>query len=351
MNAFTYRGHHQSEFQCGYAPEQGERGDWMNDFDTSEVEFDSRDGGYYFGTHIAPRVFELPCFYENIDNRTKEKLVQWLDPRKSGTLVFDERPYAKYEVVPTKKIEFREYGHYDETGTLRRSATFTITFTAYSPFAELDLTGTDSITAAYKDEWVLPDAALPSAPSPEATQFVVYNPGTEKADTIIRIAGASGDKMTIRNAATEQECTIMGMTRGNTTDANKWIEIDSATGQVWLVGAATRELSFVFHDDGYIQIAPCSPYIGANISYTTGSRTITSTEDVFTEEMVGQYVYLAGNWRYIGQVTDSKTAVLNAEMGSTGTGYGYIVPMNLITISGDGVELTKLEVEVKPRVR
>lgn len=108
----------------------------MNDFDTSEVEFDSRDGGYYFGTHIAPRVFELPCFYEDIDNRTKEKLVQWLDPRKSGTLIFDERPYAKYEVVPTKKIEFREYGHYDETGTLRRSATFTITFTAYSPFAE-----------------------------------------------------------------------------------------------------------------------------------------------------------------------------------------------------------------------
>ena len=71
----------------------------MNDFDTSEVEFDSRDGGYYFGTHIAPRVFELPCFYEDIDNRTKEKLVQWLDPRKSGTLIFDERPYAKYEVV------------------------------------------------------------------------------------------------------------------------------------------------------------------------------------------------------------------------------------------------------------
>lgn len=225
----------------------------MNDFDTSEVEFDSRDGGYYFGTHIAPRVFELPCFYEDIDNRTKEKLVQWLDPRKSGTLVFDERPYAKYEVVPTKKIEFREYGHYDETGNLRRSATFTITLTAYSPFAELDLTGTDPITTEYKNEWILPDGALPSAPSPEATQFVVYNPGTEKADTIIRIAGASGDKMTIRNAATEQECTIMGMTRGNTTDANKWIEIDSATGQVWLVGAATRELSFVFHDDGYIQ--------------------------------------------------------------------------------------------------
>ena len=68
------------------------------------------------------------------------------------------------------------------------------------------MTGTDSITAAYKDEWVLPDAALPSAPSPEATQFVVYNPGTERADTIIRVAGASGDKMTIRNAATEQEC-------------------------------------------------------------------------------------------------------------------------------------------------
>ena len=53
--------------------------------------------------------------------------------------------------------------------------------------------------------------------------------------------------------------------------------------------------------------------------------------------MVGQYVYLAGNWRYIGQVTDSKTAALNAEMSSTGTGYGYIAPMNLITISGDGV--------------
>ena len=67
--------------------------------------------------------------------------------------------------------------------------------------------------------------------------------------------------------------------------------------------------------------------------------------------MLGQYFYLAVNWRYIGHVKDSKTAVLNAEMSTTGTGYGYIVPMNLITISGDGVELTKLEVEVKPRVR
>ena len=64
------------------------------------------------------------------------------------------------------------------------------------------------------------------APSPEATQFVVYNPGTEKADTIIRIAGASGDKMTIRNAATEQECTIMGMTRVNTTDAVSYTHLD-----------------------------------------------------------------------------------------------------------------------------
>ena len=32
----------------------------------------------------------MPCYYEDIDKKTMEQIVRWLDRRTSGRLVFDE---------------------------------------------------------------------------------------------------------------------------------------------------------------------------------------------------------------------------------------------------------------------
>ena len=93
-----------------------------------------------------------------------------------------------------------------------------------------------------------------------------------------------------------------------TTTAGKWFEIDSKKGQVYLVGAATRELAFEYHDKGYIALeANLGFEDGKTISFSQGGNTVTATDDEngFSEDDIGKYIYTGDGWHKILSVSDA----------------------------------------------
>ena len=93
-----------------------------------------------------------------------------------------------------------------------------------------------------------------------------------------------------------------------TTTAGKWFEIDSKKGQVYLVGAATRELAFEYHDKGYIALEANFGFEdGRIISFSQGGNTVTATDDEngFSEDDIGKYIYTGDGWHKILSVSDA----------------------------------------------
>lgn len=130
----------------------------------------------------------MPCYYEDIDKKTMEQIVRWLDRRTSGRLVFDERPDVYYDVVPSAKIEFEDHS-YTKYGKTLHAGEFTIHFTAYDPFGKLTKKFLRTGEEMDYSTNLIPETQMPPAPSVTDTSFLVYNPGTERTGLILRIAG------------------------------------------------------------------------------------------------------------------------------------------------------------------
>lgn len=136
-----------------------------------------------------------------------------------------------YDVFPSKRIQISLYDYAGETGILY-SGTFTATFTAYEPFGRM-------LRSSYVDRCtdeelygtgILPERLMPSPPGPESRSFLLYNPGTERAHTIIRLAGDVGDGLLIRNLTTGQRCKVIGLKESSLLEGAR-LELDSRMGQ------------------------------------------------------------------------------------------------------------------------
>ena len=196
---------------------------------------------------------------------------------------------------------------------------------------------------------LLPAAMTPAPPSVSSMSFLLYNPGMERAHTVFRIAGNVGDGMLIRNLTTGQRCRIVNLTDESLLPGAH-LELDSRMGQTRIVLGDSRELVFAMHDEGYIELAPCTPFErNIAISHTENSNIVTS-EGLFLPHMAGQFLYLDG-WKKIRQITDAHSAILSDKVASSGTTSTPIVTMNEIEISGKNLALTMLEVDYTPRVR
>ena len=196
---------------------------------------------------------------------------------------------------------------------------------------------------------LLPAAMTPTPPSVSSTSFLLYNPGTERAHTVFRIAGNVGDGMLIRNLTTGQRCKIVNLTEESLLPGAH-LELDSRMGQTRIALGDSRELAFAMHDEGYIELAPCTPFERSiTISHTEDINIVTS-EGFFLPHMTGQFLHLDG-WKKIRQITDAHSAILSSKATSSGTTAVPIVTMNEIEISGENLALTMLEVDYTPRVR
>ena len=156
---------------------------------------------------------------------------------------------------------------------------------------------------------ILPAALKPASPTASSTNFLIYNPGTETAHTLLRIAGDVGENgLLIRNFTTGQRCTIKDL-KDSSLLPSACLELDSRKGQTRIALGEETELAYPFHEEGYITLAPCTPFVRAlEVGHVQGSNQVTS-QGGFLPHMKGQYLYL-GRWLRIQQVTDASHAIL-----------------------------------------
>ena len=110
------------------------------------------------------------------------------------------------------------------------------------------------------------------------------------------------------------------------------------------------EMGFPFHDEGYITLTPCTPFIRSlRVNYTANSNIIT-TDGGFLPHMEGQFVYLGG-WKKIRLVNSGNRAVISEIMAGSGSVETPVVTMNEIEVSGENLSLTTFEIDYTPRVR
>lgn len=347
MLGFTYNGKHcEKDLQVRYIPKESEKGDLMGDYEVLDQDRSWYPGGYYYKSRAKNRTFSLPCFYEGLTRKERENIVKWLDRRGSGWLIFDERPWARYYVHPTKKVEFKDYS-FGGNEERRYSGTFTITFTAYYPFAEL--IGATEETAVHGSDCevdLLPDSEMPSGDVKAKTEFTLYNPGTESANTIITFVGSTGSSdLKITNVTTGDVCVLKA---GLTATSAAPYKIDSKTGRV----TRGNVLDFAFHDEGYIQLAP-NEILRDNIAVktTSGNKTITSAY-AFEPGFVGAYIYVGNAWRYLGSYTNEQKMLMNVNATATATERTKIASMNYFTIEkASNASITTLQIDFVPEVR
>lgn len=146
--------------------------------------------------------------------------------------MFDHKPYCWYDVVASKRIAITLYDHADESGYKLYSGTFTATFTCYEPFGKMFRSSYegDANDNTLAHTGLLTATMMPASPTLESRSFLMYNPGTEAAHTVIRVVGDVGSGMLIRNLTTGQRCRIVDL-KADSLLEGQVLELDSARGQ------------------------------------------------------------------------------------------------------------------------
>lgn len=353
MEGFTYNGVRSDDMKVIYVPDASARGDFFADYEMIDMEKSWNDGGECYKPRIKSRKKELDCYYEDITIAEKERILRWIDCRTSGELVFDSRPYAVYHVCPTKKIEFKDYLQSSADEKLY-SGTFTITFTAYDPFADLiwdTLNDHADNKRAIEETGLIPSSFMPPVVQPGDKDCLIYNPGTERGHSVIRFAGKTGSSdLRIYNAANGGEFILKA---GLETSGNEYMECLSETGRIVRVGDAGAKVDFAWHDGGYITFEPFESIVrNVLIETTSNSRNIVSKHGIFNNNMAGKYIFINGKYRYISDVVSAAEIIVNTPLDITASETTIITNMNYLTISkAADAEINRLEIICKPEVR
>lgn len=299
----------------------------------------AHNGGYLYGEEVGPREFTLSCYFEDLRTEEIESAVGWFYRGRTGELVFDDRPFVVYTATVSSAVEGTLYNGKD--------ATLTIKMMAYDPFGKMtkkELDGMDEDGSTLYSG-IVPKESMPTPPTAPG-DYLLYNPGTEMADTVITIAGTAPNGVIIENRTTGDICKFLTIPASPDS-----LVIDSETGDVYL-GSDPDGHCFEAHDEGYIRLAPCTPYQrGVLIQHTEGSNYVSVASGYVTKGMIGQYLLLGGTWYRIISVSGYNTLVLNRNVSTTGSDLCMIATMNEITITAEGAEFTTLDITYTPRIR
>jgi len=96
---FTFDGRHSSEFGL-LVVSDGSRyhQNLFSNFSDNIQTVPGRNGGYFFGTQLGMKDFEINCAFDEMTTHMRDEIQMWLYPDKVGWLIFDEMPYKKYLV-------------------------------------------------------------------------------------------------------------------------------------------------------------------------------------------------------------------------------------------------------------
>lgn len=102
-------------------------------------------GGIYHATNIQPRDFQLTCFFEQLTEAEIERIYQWVEYDSSGDLIFDNKPWVKYFVRPTKIATGQIYPAQQAwDGQTVYGGQIEITLTAYNAWGEMTYNSFDT---------------------------------------------------------------------------------------------------------------------------------------------------------------------------------------------------------------
>lgn len=83
-SGFSFCGRHCGDFGVWYTPGDARLNTRIPAFDIETVEIPGRHGGYYFGNKVKPRVFTLPCFFEDEPEAAWPAIQHWLSRDRFG---------------------------------------------------------------------------------------------------------------------------------------------------------------------------------------------------------------------------------------------------------------------------
>lgn len=325
-----------------------------------EEAFDAHHGGFYYGNTVKPKDFTLRCIFQ--DTEVLEGIIarctRFFRRGRTGKLIFDKRPWLWY-VATVVSIDVSQF-------TNHFNGFFTITMRAYYPFARhRDLyLGPDASEEMKNNTGLIEDKYMPfvdilnnkrvkkdwgQRPSVNDRVYretesgtpylhfskgvprkaLLYNGGTEYAPVAIEIAGDVGDGLTITNLTTKQSCSFVGMTKTATSDAGKYLVCDSQTGKTLLTNGETSELNFLYHHEGFIDLAPSFP-VWRDQTMTMNYKTVymdwkdaqgNVVNDKFNDEYIGKYLWVHREGTEDG---DNETAYAGKYINEP---YGYWIPI------------------------
>ena len=320
-------------------------------YEVHQETFDAHHGGYFYGTTVQPKDFTLKCLYQDlhIAHGSLTAIENFFRRGKTGRLVFEQRDWLWYTatVVGIDLSDLRNY----------RNGFVTITLRAYYPFARHDhiSLGDDNMFNYYiaANTGLLNEVETPQTSFndvSESMNIMLYNGGSERAGVAIAIAGDSGeDGVTITNNTTGQTAKFVAFDKQLTTDSGQYIVSDGINGKTVLTDGTTSQRGFLYHDHGFIELAPSYPIEReVYVTYSQGSDRISVIGVELGDDVIGKHIKVSGVYHKITDKIDD-VLIIDAAAQEDGFEYSNIVTMNEISIElSPGAQLTKLNFIYKP---
>ena len=337
-----------------------------------EQTWDGHDGGYYYGSSKEPKEFNLRCIFEEkeIDRGLMAKVENLFREGKSGKLIFDRRPWCYYYATVT---------NLDISGiTNYLNGIIKITMKAYYPFARSDnyiVSRHDkdyyriiANTAFIENGIMMPPIQFcEDEPITEKTEFYLMNPGNEMAHVGIEAAGSVGQGVIITNHTTGQTCKFVAMNEDEFDGELNFVYIDGLNGKTVAVKDGFKTISFLYHDEGFIQLAPAFPAVRnvfakarkneVQVVNKLYNRSIGETREHAKDQYVGKQIWLDNQWYDIVDVgkdgyPDTKNEhllIINKDVDEIVSDTTMICTLNKITVEPKSeMKLTRLKFVYKP---
>lgn len=337
-SGFSFRGTHISTLNMGYAPSPEDIFIWNTVFSAHDDTNDGFDGGHWHSSTAEPKKFSLRCYFEDATEMMITGMKALFARDAYGKLIFDDRIWMYYNArvvsAPSVKIYKTALGY---------SGEITLELRAYNPtgFMEDTLTGGyTSLGPGYENiaqvSALLPTAAMPQrlfnyTASPKTSQFSVLllNAGDAPANTIIQLQG-NASVIDIVNNTTKQTCRVVNMTDATTTDNSGYLNIDSRAGRTYLSAASFVESAEIYHDRGFITLAPAYTKIATMVNLD-GQLINSPTGGLSGTE--GKYIRVNGVWDKIVEVVSDTQVATAASRAAQNNVQAYITTLNEIVIS------------------
>ena len=348
---FSFCGVDIADLGLNYAPEKEDTYVYRPaEVNVHQETFEGHDGGYFYGVTRQPKEFVLRCYFEEeaIDKGIMERIYHLFRTGKSGKLIFSRKPWEYYYATVTS-LPHPELSNY-------MNGLVTITMTASYPYARSDsfYYEPDDIkydlvmesTALLESASMVPSMSFTNVTS--AKSFILHNPGTEFAPLSITASGSVGLGMIIRNNTTGQECKIVAMDKAHTSNVSKSVYIDGINGSTSLIGGTTPEPAFIYHDSGFIQLAPAYP-AHREIFVSQVSAGVVTLVNTLYYDVTGQYIFINNTWYKITEQIDDQHLRLASSINVSNVDRTMITLMNEMEIVPlTNIDLTHISFSYKP---